>query len=100
MQKALPSKLHFQNPIDQISIASLICKSQCSLQPVPLQLCSEFGLPEGDHTQMQIHASGQRDEVPCIDSHHHLIVGEGVGKDGGIVGASKLNVHSGLSRYT
>ncbi len=100
MQKALPFKLHFQNPIDQISIASLICKSQCSLQPVPLQLRSEFGLPEGDHTRMQIHSRGQRDEVPCVDCHHHLIVGEGVGKDGGILGASKPNMHSSLSRYT
>ena len=52
MQKALPSKLHFKYPIDKISITVLIRKSQCSLEPAPLQLCSEFGFSEDDHTGM------------------------------------------------
>lgn len=100
MKQAIAPLLHLQNPIDQISVTHLIRKNQCSLQPVPLQLGSEFGFPEGDYTEMQIHASGQRDEVPCVDSHHHLIVGEGVGKHSGIVSAREPNVHSSLSRNT
>ena len=68
MKQAIAPLLHLQNPIDQISVARLIRKKQCSLQPVPLQLGSEFGFPEGDHTGMQIHISGQRDEVPYVDS--------------------------------
>jgi hypothetical protein len=100
MKQATAPMLHLQNPIDQISVACLIRKCQGSLQPIPLQLGPEFGFPERDHTGMQVHASGQRDEVPCVDSYHHLIVGEGVGKHSGIVSASEPNVHSSLGRNT
>lgn len=66
MKPAVPSLLHLENPIDQISITVLIRKSQGDLQPIPLQLCSEFGFSENDHTGMEIDASGQRDEVPAL----------------------------------
>ena len=68
MQQALPSLLHFQNAIDQITVASFLGKSQGCIQALPLQRCTELSLPQRNHSGMQIHPRGQGDEVTHV--HH------------------------------
>ena len=67
MQQALPSFLHFQNAIDQITVASFLGKSQGCVQVLPLLCCTEFSLPQRNHSGMQIHPRGQGDEVTHVN---------------------------------
>ena len=67
-QALLPSLLHLQNAIDQITVASLLGKSQGCVKVLPLLCCTEFSLPRRNHSGMQIHPRGQGDEVTHV--HH------------------------------
>jgi len=92
MQQARASLLHLQNAIDQITVAGLFGKRQGCLQAIPLQLCTEFSLPQHNHPGMSIHPCGQGDEVTHIDCHHHLLLREGPDKNGRIRCARQSHV--------
>ena len=98
MQQALLSLLHLQNAIDQITVASFLGKSQGCVQVLPLLCCTEFSLPQRNHSGMQIHPRGQGDEVTHVHCHHHLVLRESSRKHGRMRCARQPHVDHSFSR--
>ena len=86
-------RLDFKHAIDQVSVFPALDQLACRLNTEPLLFRTQASLPESDHARVHLHGGGQANEIAHVHRDHNLIVGQGMGEDRDILGASKTDMH-------